>query len=81
MIINVATEGDLMDKPFQEAYKLIKNMAHNHYRLVTECTLIEKVQPKGGMYEVSILITYALTQKIDNLTITPAATITIVTPS
>ncbi|MCI04024.1 hypothetical protein A2U01_0025066, partial [Trifolium medium] len=46
----------------------------------------EKSQPKGGMYEVSNFDHVnakvdALSQKLDNLTVNPAATVAVVTPS
>lgn len=51
----------------------------------SECAPVEKIQPKGGIYEVSNFNHMnakvdALTQKIDNFNITPATTIAIVTP-
>ncbi|KAK2393252.1 hypothetical protein QL285_055218 [Trifolium repens] len=78
--------GALMDKPFKEAYELIENMAQNHYQWGSERTPVEKTQPKGGMYEVSSFDHMnakvdALTQKIDNLTVNPAATVAAVTPN
>lgn len=77
--LEAAVGGTIMDKPFEEAYKLIKNMAQNHYQWGGECISVEKSQPKGGMYEVSGIDHVnakvdALTQKIESLTITPAAT-------
>ena len=53
MTIDAAAGGALMDKPFQEAYELIENMAQNHYQWGSERTPVEKSQPKGGMHEVS----------------------------
>lgn len=32
MIVDVTVVGDLMDKPFSEAYQLIENIAQNHYQ-------------------------------------------------
>ncbi|MCH87321.1 hypothetical protein A2U01_0008188, partial [Trifolium medium] len=86
MTIDAAVGGALMDKPFAEAYQLIENMAQNHYQWGSERTPVEKSQPKGGMYVVSSLDhmnakVEALTQKLDNLTVNPAATIVVVTPN
>ncbi|XP_050895566.1 uncharacterized protein LOC127102207 [Lathyrus oleraceus] len=86
MTIDVATDGALMDKPFTEAYQLIESMVQNHYQWGTECPQVEKVEQKGGMFEVNSLDHVSakvdsLTQKIDNLTITPTTTIAIVTPN
>lgn len=82
--IDAAAGGTLMDKPYDEAYQLIKNMAQNHYQWGGERTPVEKSQTKGGMYEISSLdkVTAkvdALAQKLDNLTIPPAATVAAVT--
>jgi hypothetical protein len=75
-----------MDKPYNEAYQLIESMAHNHYQWGSKRTSIEKPPTKGGMYELSSLDHVnakvdALTQKIDNLTITPATTVAAVAPN
>lgn len=43
---NVAVGRALMSNPFHDAYTLIKNMAQNHYQLGSECTPIEKTQPR-----------------------------------
>jgi hypothetical protein len=64
----------LMDKPYQEAYQLIENMAQNHYQWGSERAAIEKSNTKGGMYEVSGIDHVnakvdALTQKIESLTL------------
>ncbi|PNY08730.1 1-aminocyclopropane-1-carboxylate deaminase-like protein [Trifolium pratense] len=77
MTIDAAAGGALMDKPFVEAYQLIENMAQNHYQWGSECNPVEKSQPRGGMYEVSIFDHMnakvdAITQKLDNLTVNPA---------
>lgn len=86
MTVDVAAGGALMDKPFSEAYQLIENMAQNHYQWGNEHVSVEKYHPKGGMYEVRGLNhlsakVYALTQKIDNLTITYAVAVVVVTPN
>lgn len=36
MTIDVAASGALMEKPFNEGYQLIKNMAQNHYQWGTK---------------------------------------------
>jgi len=46
MTIDAAAGGALMDKPFQEAYELIENIAQNHYQWGSERTPVEKSQPK-----------------------------------
>ncbi|XP_050916177.1 uncharacterized protein LOC127131291 [Lathyrus oleraceus] len=51
-----------------------------------ECAAVEKSTLKGGMYEVNGIDrvnakVYALTQKIESLTITPATTVAIITPN
>lgn len=53
MNINVVVGKALMNKPFNDAYALVKNMAHNHYQWGSERTPIEKSQSKGGINEVS----------------------------
>lgn len=53
IIVDVVARGALMDKPFQEAFQRIENMAQDHYQQVSEHTPFEKAHPKGGMYEVS----------------------------
>lgn len=83
--LDVAAGDAIIDKPYEEAYQLIENMAQNHYHQGGERTSIEKPQPKGGMYEVSGIDHVndkvdALTQKIESLTITPAATVAAVAP-
>jgi uncharacterized coiled-coil protein SlyX len=55
-------------------------MAQNHYQWGNERTTVEKPQTKGGMYEVSELDLVkakleALTQKMESITTTPAATV------
>jgi hypothetical protein len=55
-------------------------MAQNHYQWGNERIAIEKPQTKGGMYEVSEFDLFkakveALTQKMESLTTTPAATV------
>ncbi|XP_058769280.1 uncharacterized protein LOC131643144 [Vicia villosa] len=84
--IDATAGGTLMDKPYDKDYQLIENMALNHYQWGSERTLVEKSQTKGGMYEISSLDKFnaklnALTQKIDNLTLPPAATVAVVTPN
>ncbi|KAK2368342.1 hypothetical protein QL285_081543 [Trifolium repens] len=80
MTIDAAAGGALMDKPYNQAYQLIESMAQNHYQWGNERTTIEKPQTKGGMYEVSELDLVkakleALTQKMESMTTTPAATV------
>ena len=75
-----------MDKEYNVAYNLIENMAQNHCQWGGERTQVEKSQTKGGMYEISGLDHIhakvdALTQKLDNLAITPPATVAAVTPN
>lgn len=84
--IDVAIGGALMNKPFNDAYALIKNLARNHYQWGNEHTPIEKTQTRGRMYEVSSfghmnVKVDTVAQKIDNLSISLAATVTIVTPN
>ena len=85
-MIDAAAGGTLMDKPYHDAYQLIKSMAQNHYQWGSDRTILEKPQTKGGMHEVSSLDQVnakveALTQKIESLTITPAATVAAVAPT
>ncbi|KAI5397458.1 hypothetical protein KIW84_063322 [Lathyrus oleraceus] len=75
-----------MEKPYNEAYQLIENMAQNHCQWGGERTPVEKSQTKGGMYEISSLDHVhakvdVLVQKLDNLTIPPAVTVAAVTPN
>ncbi|XP_050878148.1 uncharacterized protein LOC127081964 [Lathyrus oleraceus] len=75
-----------MDKPYNEAYQLIESMAQNHYQWGSERTSIEKPPTRGGMYEISSLDHVnakvdALTQNIENLTITPITTMVVVAPN
>ncbi|CAJ2652576.1 unnamed protein product [Trifolium pratense] len=86
LTIDAAAGGALMDKPYQEATQLIENMAQNHYQWGSERAAIEKSQTKGGMYEVSGIDHVnakieALSQKIESLTLSPAATIAAVQPN
>ncbi|CAJ2641624.1 unnamed protein product [Trifolium pratense] len=79
MTIDAAAGGALMDKPYNQAYQLIESMAQNHYQWGNERTSVEKPQTKGGMYEVKELDLVkakleALTQKMESMTTTPAAT-------
>lgn len=62
-------------------------MAHNHYQWGGKCTPIEKPQSKGNMSEVNGI--YHVSSKvntlnkeieIDNLTITPVATVVVANP-
>ncbi|MCH97087.1 hypothetical protein A2U01_0018080, partial [Trifolium medium] len=85
MTIDAAAGGTLMNNPFNDAYGLIEDMAQNHYQWGSERAPVEKSQPRGGMYEVSSLDHLnakfdAFTQKIDSLSINPAATVAAVTP-
>ncbi|MCI87343.1 putative transposable element protein, partial [Trifolium medium] len=47
MTIDDAAGGALMDKSYDEAKKLIENMAQNHYQWGRERIPVEKPQPKG----------------------------------
>lgn len=81
-----AVGNAIMDKPYEDAYQIIENMAQNHYQWGGERTSVEKSQPKRGMYEVSGIEHVnakedALTQKIESLAITPAATVASVAPN
>jgi len=58
-----------MNKPFNDAYALIEDMAQNHYQWGSEHAQVEKTQSKAGMYEVS------------KLTLAPPATAAAVTPN
>ncbi|CAJ2637435.1 unnamed protein product [Trifolium pratense] len=80
MTIDAAAGGALMDKPYNQAYQLIESMTQNHYQWGNERTTVEKHQTKGGMYEVNELDLVkakleALTQKMESMTTTPAATV------
>lgn len=85
MTVDAADEDALMDKPFSEAYQLTENMAHSHYQWGSKRIPVEKSQAKcivyevGGLYHMSTIVD-ALTQKINNLTITPAVIVADVTP-
>lgn len=86
MTINVIVGGALMNKPYEEAYQLIENMAQNHYQWGAERVKVEKTQQKGGMFEVNGFDhvnakVEALIQKINNLTITTSSIVTVVTPN
>lgn len=85
MIIDIVAGRALMNKVFIDAYALIDIMAQNHYQWGSERAPVEKIQPKGDIYEVSNFNYMnakvdALTQKVDNFNITPATTIAILTP-
>ncbi|KAK2457130.1 hypothetical protein QL285_004433 [Trifolium repens] len=86
LTVDAAAGGALMDKPYQEAYQLIENMAQNHYQWGSERAAIEKSNTKGGMYEVSGIDHVnakvdALTQKIESLTLAPTAAVAAVQPN
>lgn len=73
-----------MNKLFNDAYGLIEDMAQNHYQRRSECSPVEKTQPKRGMYEVSNFDYMnakvdAMYQMLDNLSITPLAIVAVVT--
>lgn len=55
LIIDVVMGGALMEKPYADAYALIKSMAQNHYQWGSERTVVKKPPMKGGMYEISSL--------------------------
>lgn len=50
MTIYVVVGGALINKPFEEAYQLIKNMAQNHYQWGTKRLRVKKTQQKGGIF-------------------------------
>lgn len=84
LTLDAAVGGALMDKPYEDAYQLIKNMAQNHYQWEGEQNFVEKRLIKGGMYEVNGIDHVnakvdALTKKIESLNITPTATIDVAT--
>ncbi|XP_058761643.1 uncharacterized protein LOC131635058 [Vicia villosa] len=84
--LDAAAGGALMDKPYNESYQLIENMAQNHYQWGGERASVEKPQAKGGMYEVSGIDHVnakvdALTQKIENLSMTPSAIVAAIAPN
>lgn len=86
MTLDAAAGGALMNKPFNDAYSLIEDMAQNHYQWGSERAQVEKAQPKPGMYEVSNLDHMnarvdALYHKLDNMTLVPPATAAAVTPN
>lgn len=86
MTIDTTVDGALMDKPLNEAYQLIENMSHNHYQWGNEHAQVEKAPQNGGMFEVNGLEhtsdkVDALTQKINNLTITTPTIVASVTPN
>lgn len=80
-----APAGDtLIDKPYEDAYQLIENMAQNHYQLGGERTSAEKPLIKCEMYEVNDINHInvkvdALTKKTESLTITLVAIVTAAT--
>lgn len=68
MNLSTAVGGDF-DKPYDEAYELIENMAQNHFHWGGECAATEKPTSKGEMYGVNGIDRVnakvdALTQKI-----------------
>lgn len=86
MTIDTVNGNTLMDKPFNETYHLTENMAQNHYQWGNRCAQVEKTPQNGGMFEVNGLDHVsakvdALTQKINNLNITPPIIIDVVTPN
>ena len=42
MTLNAAAGGALMNKPFNDAYSLIEDMAQNHYQWGSERAQVEK---------------------------------------
>lgn len=46
MTIGVVVGGALMDKPYNEAYQLIENMAQNHHQWGAEHVKIEKTSQR-----------------------------------
>ncbi|XP_050876375.1 uncharacterized protein LOC127080090 [Lathyrus oleraceus] len=86
MNLNIAAGGALMDKPYEDASQLIENMAQNHFQWEGKRTSTEKPTMKTKTYEVNGINhvnakVYALTQNIENLTITLVATIATVAPN
>ncbi|XP_050915546.1 uncharacterized protein LOC127130612 [Lathyrus oleraceus] len=86
MNLNVATDGALMDKPYEDAYQLIENMVQNHFQWGGERTSTVKPTTKNGMHEVNGIDHInakvdALTQKIENLTVTPTTVVAVVAPN
>ncbi|XP_050889337.1 uncharacterized protein LOC127094559 [Lathyrus oleraceus] len=75
-----------MDKPYEEAYQLIENMAQNHIQWGGERIPTEKPPLKRGMYEVNGIDHVkakvdSLAQKTGSLTVTPTASVAVVTPN
>ncbi|XP_050909956.1 uncharacterized protein LOC127123824 [Lathyrus oleraceus] len=86
MNLSTAVGGALMEKPYDEAYELIENVAQNHFQWGGEHDAIEKLTPKGGMYEANGIDRVdakvdALTQKIKSLAITPTSIVAVMTPN
>lgn len=87
MTIDVAADRALMNKPFDKAYALIKDIVQNQYLWGSEHTPVEKTEsshPKSKMYEVSNFDHMnakmdALAQKVDNLSITSSTNVTAIT--
>lgn len=48
MTIDVVDGVALMNKPFNEAYEIIKDMAQNHYQCGSEHTLVDKTNQYEG---------------------------------
>lgn len=55
MTQDVVAEGALMNKPFDESYALIDDMAQNYYQWRNKRALVVKALQKGELYEVSAL--------------------------
>lgn len=86
MNLSTVDGGALMNKPYDEAYELIENMAQNHFQWGGESDVVEKPILKSGMYEVNGIGCVnakvdALTQKIESLVITPTPTVAAITPN
>ncbi|XP_050883227.1 uncharacterized protein LOC127086496 [Lathyrus oleraceus] len=86
MNLNVVVGGTLMDKPYEDTYQLIENIAQNHFQWEGERTSTEKTTTETGMYEVNGIdhvnakVDF-LTQKIENLTITRTDVVAVVAPN
>ena len=74
--LDVAAGGALMDKPYNEAYQLIENMAQNHYQWGGERASTRGLHEVSGIDHVNAKVD-ALTQKIESLAITPTPTATV----
>ena len=60
MTIDATAGGALMNKPFTEAWGLIKDMAQNHYQWGSEHTLAKRASPVKGCIKLAILTIWAL---------------------